>query len=208
MERLTKLLELFWAFLQIGPSTFGGGYAMIPVIEREIVGKRRWISEDEMADMVSLAGSAPGGVGVNAAAFVGYRVAGVAGAVSAVIGITLPTFLIILVLSVFYMVFQDHPKVEAALKGIHGAIIALIILAAYRMAKASIIDKTTTVLLIVTVGLLLFAAIHPIYVIMLGIAAGILLVRIKERLGIKVFMEKQPESDNRKQELIYPEYYI
>src|SRR4051812_8766650 len=116
-HKLMMLSQLFWAFFRIGPSTFGGGYAMMPSIEREVVVKKQWMEDKELADMMSLAGSAPGGVGVNAAAFVGFRKAGIAGAIAAVTGVTLPTLLIVIALSVFYLLFQDNPKVAAALKG-------------------------------------------------------------------------------------------
>lgn len=201
------LLQLFWAFFRIGPSTFGGGYAMMPAIEREIVEKKRWIDDKELADMVSLSGSAPGGVGVNAAAFVGYRKAGVAGAVAAVAGMTLPTFLIVIALSLFYMVFQDNPKVGAALKGVHGAVVALILMAAYRMAKTSVFDMATTFVSIVGFLLLFMADINPLYIILSGLLAGILLVKGKELIGLQVHMEKAG-TNKLKHELVYPEYYI
>lgn len=201
------LLSLFWAFFRIGPSTFGGGYAMMPAIEREIVEKKRWIDEKELADMVSLAGSAPGGVGVNAAAFVGYRKAGVAGAIAAVAGMTMPTFLIVISLSLFYLLFQGNPKVEAALKGIHGAVVALILMAAYRMAKSSVFDIATAIISILAFLFLFMADISPLYIIVCGLLAGILMVRAKEWGGLKVKTERA-DTINTKYELVYPEYYI
>src|SRR5262249_55661867 len=154
------LPQLFWAFFRIGPSTFGGGYAMVPAIQREIVEKRQWIDVGELANMVSLSGSAPGGVGVNSAAYIGYRKAGLAGAVAAVVGMVMPTFLIVLGLSLFYLFFQDNPKVEAALKGIRGAVVALILLAAYRMTKASIFDASTASVAIGALLLLLLTGLN------------------------------------------------
>lgn len=206
-EERSLILQLFGAFFRIGPSTFGGGYAMIPVIEREILEKRQWINEKEMADMISLSGSAPGGVGVNAAAFVGYRKAGFAGAVAAVAGITLPTFLIVLTLSFFYILFHDNDKVEAALKGIHGAVIALILMAAYRMAKQAVFDVATAILSVMAVVILLLLQISPIYMIAFGIVGGIVLVKGKQWIGLRVQTEKEirPASS---QEPVYPEYYI
>ncbi|PZD97459.1 chromate transporter [Paenibacillus sambharensis] len=201
------LLPLFWVFFRIGPSTFGGGYAMIPAIERELVANKKWIDEKELADMLSIAGAAPGGVGVNAAAFVGYRKAGVAGAIAAVAGMTMPTFLIVICLSLIYLFFQDNPKVEAALKGIHGAIVALILLAAYRMAKSSILDIATTAVSILTFLLLFMAKIHPLAIIISGLFVGILLVKVKELFGLKVKTERTGTS-TPKHELVYPEYYI
>ncbi|MDQ8736478.1 chromate transporter [Paenibacillus sp. LHD-38] len=202
-----KLLELFWAFFCIGPSTLGGGYAMIPIIEREIVGKRGWLDSSEMNDILSLAGSAPGGVGVNAAAFIGYRIGGVLGAIAAVTGITLPTFGIVFMLSFVYGWLDEYPKVIAALKGIHAAVIGLILVAAYRLARTSLIDKTTAGVAVITLAVLLFANINPTLVIIAGLFIGIILVKAKEWLGVKVNTEK-PLAYVRKTELVYPEYYI
>lgn len=203
-HKFTLLAQLFWTFFCIGPSTFGGGYAMLPIIEREVVNKKKWMQEDEIGELISLAGSAPGGVGVNAAAIIGHRQAGVAGAVSAVIGVTCPTFLIVLLISMFAMVFRNQPKVEAALKGMNGAIIALIVMAAYRMAKYSIFDGTTAIAALATVCVLLFAGIHPLYLIALGLLCGMAVIRIKKRLGLRASTEKKP-APGSPSEL---EYYI
>ncbi|MCM3629638.1 chromate transporter [Paenibacillus glycanilyticus] len=206
-ERLYILAQLFWVFVRIGPSTFGGGYAMMPVIEREVVEKRKWIAEKDLADVVSLAGSAPGGVGVNAAAFIGYRKAGMPGAAMAVIGVTLPTFVIVIALSLFYLKFQDNPKLEAALKGVHGAVVALIAMAAYRMAKAAIFDKATAGLAALALLTLLPLPVTPLIVVAAGIVIGICLILAKRKAGMKAHTEK-PSSRHPGQELIYPEYYI
>lgn len=91
-EYIKMLTQLFVVFFKLGPSTFGGGYAMITAIEREIVDKKAWLKPNEVGDMISVSASAPGGVVVNSAAFVGYRLAGIMGAIISVIAITLPTF--------------------------------------------------------------------------------------------------------------------
>lgn len=201
------LQQLFWTFVKVGPSSFGGGYAMMPVIEREVVEKRRWFNETEMADMLSLAGTAPGGVGVNAAAFVGYRKAGFAGAAAAVVGITMPTFLIVVMLSFVYLLLKDYPKVEAALKGIHAAVVALILLAAYRMAKVSVFDIATMCVTAVALLLLLLIDINPMYVILLGMLIGVVVVKGKEWIGLEVRTEKKG-SHHWPSPLLEPEYYI
>ncbi|WP_159886271.1 chromate transporter [Paenibacillus puerhi] len=189
--------ELFVTFLKVGPVTFGGGYAMIPAIEREVVDKRAWIPEHEMSDVLSVAGSAPGGIGVNAAAFVGYRMAGLAGAAAAVLGITLPTFLLALALSLIYANVGHYPKIEAALQGIHAAIFGLIIVAAYRMGRQAVYDKTTFASAVCTLVLLLSAPVHPLFVIAAGLWLGIVVVMIKQKLGIVVqFSGKTAEEAN------------
>lgn len=188
--RLKVILDIFWTFLKIGPATFGGGYAMLPIIEREVTVKRAWIPEKDIANLISIAGSAPGGIGVNASAFIGYRLAGIPGAVAAVIGITLPTFLIALLLSLAFTYMQGNSKVEAALAGIHAAIIGLIALAAYNMGKSAIFDKTTLITSLSTLIILLSFPIHPMYVILVGLFIGIIFVKVKEALGLQVRLEK------------------
>ncbi|MDQ0657597.1 chromate transporter [Paenibacillus sp. W2I17] len=201
-----KLIDIFVVFFKLGPSTFGGGYAMVTAIEREIVDRKHWLTSSEMSDMVSIAGSAPGGVAVNSAAFVGYRLAGVSGAMTAVFAITLPTFFIVFILSIFGMMFKDVPKVEAALKGVHAAVVALIIVAAYKMGKSSIIDFATLAITGSCVALLLFTNIHSVVLILAGPIVGILIIGIKRGIGIAAPTEK--EKQIKKTDLNYPEYYI
>lgn len=177
---ISRYLQLFWLFFKIGPSTFGGGYAMIPVLEREMVEKRGWISRQEMNDLMSLAGSAPGGVGVNASAFIGYRIGKVPGAVAATVGITLPTFLIVFILSSIYSVFQHEPKVQAAMKGIHGAIIGLIAVAAYNMAKNALFDRTTITIAAVSLIVLMVTSINPTFMILIGLVLGMIIISVKK----------------------------
>lgn len=201
------LFQLFWVFLRISPVTFGGGYAMIPLIEREISHKRKWLDEEEMDDILSLAGAAPGGVGVNAAAFIGYRLGGGLGVTAAVAGITLPTFIITCLLSSIYSQFADHPKVIAAMKGIHGAVIALIVTAAFRMAKNALFDKTTAVTAILVLAVLLGSGINPVYAIFFGLFIGFILLQVKQLLGIEIRTERECKNYSE-EESNYPEYYI
>ncbi|KRF05991.1 chromate transporter [Paenibacillus sp. Soil766] len=208
-HQLHLCLDIFWTFLKIGPSTFGGGYAMIPVIEREVVEKRAWIAEKEISNIVAIAGSAPGGIGVNASAFIGYRLAGIPGAAAAVIGIALPTFLIALTLSIFLIFMQGDPKVVAAFKGIHGAIIGLIVLAAYNMARSAIFDKTTLVTAISTVAILLLLPINPLFMILIGLFIGFVFVKVKETFGFQINLEKGKEPVHTSYNgYTYYDYYI
>lgn len=200
-----RLAALFWSFFRISPVTFGGGYAMIPLIEREVVERRKWMTEDEICDVLSVAGTAPGGIGVNAAAFIGYRLAGVAGATAAVTGIGLPTFIIVFALSLLFGFFSHLPMVEAAFKGIHAAVIGLIIVAAYRMAKTAIMDKTTLILTLLSTLFLLDFHIHPILLILFGLVAGIVLAKFKEKIGLNGTEETDSPPQTK---YSYADYYI
>jgi chromate transporter len=180
---------------------------MLPVIEREVVNKRNWVDEAGWDELVSIAGTAPGGVGVNAAAAIGYRKAGIAGMVAAVVGVSLPTFLIVLALSLLSRFYEGNPKVEAALKGMHGAIVALILMAGWRMARTSVYDTATAIVCAAAVAALLFTGIGTLQVILLGLLAGIVLVRGQERLGLSVRLDKY-SAERSKPEAEELEYYI
>ncbi|MBD0380862.1 chromate transporter [Paenibacillus sedimenti] len=208
INNLKKLLDIFWTFLRISPVTFGGGYAMIPAIEREVVAKKQWMNDEEMSEILSVAGAAPGGIGVNTSALVGYHLAGIAGAVAAVIGITLPTFLIVLLLSVLYSFVEHYPKIQAMLKGIQAAIVGLIIVAAYKMAKSCIIDKITLLAAVSTVAVLLFAPIHPILVIIFGLFLGIIVLMLKERWGMQNPLVKEAAAPKTDTSYKYADYFI
>lgn len=182
-----KLLwAIFVTFLKIGPVTFGGGYAMIPLIEREVVTKRKWIKAEDVTDVFAVAESVPGAIAINSATFIGYRIAGPLGAIVAMAGILTPTFFIIIALSISYLYFNDNPKMIAAFEGIRPAIVALISFAAYKIGQMAITDKTTLVTACLTVVLLLTLPIHPAVIIFCGALAGILLVLTKKKLGYEV----------------------
>ena len=127
--------DLFLTFLKIGAFTFGGGYAMIPLIQREIVEKKHWISDEEILDIVAIAESTPGPIAINSATFVGYRAGGFAGAFFATFGVVLPSFLIILAISFVLRQFQELKPVQYAFQGIRAGVLALIIRAMVSMYR-------------------------------------------------------------------------
>lgn len=176
------LLELFWTFLKISPVTFGGGYAMIPLIEREISEKRAWIKSRELPDLLAVAGAAPGAVGINTAMIVGYRIAGLPGAVASLIGIMLPPFLIVLLLAAVIFNAGDNPWVKAAFRGIVPAIVALILYAGYLIGKSAVVDIPTLAVAGLTVAMTLFLSISPIWMIVGGAVASFIWVQGKNAL--------------------------
>jgi chromate transporter len=195
LQRYNKVPSIFLCFLKIGPVTFGGGYAMIPLIEHEIVEKRKWIDTDEVADIFALAQSVPGAVAINAATFIGYRAAGVPGALAAILGVLLPTFAIVLLLSVLFLQAKDHPKVAAAFLGIRAAIVALICYAGIKIAKNAIQDKTTFLVLLCTLALLGLTAVHPALLIFGGFVLGITLVAVRGKLGLESAADTRLEDE-------------
>ena len=130
-----KLLPLFWTFFKIGAFTFGGGYAMIPLIQREAVENRHWVTDEDILDIITIAESTPGPIAINSATFVGYRAAGVLGSVAGTLGVVLPSFCIILLISYVLREFQDIKAVQYAFAGIRAGVLALIIKALWGMYK-------------------------------------------------------------------------
>ena len=130
-----KVIKLFLTFFRIGLFTFGGGYAMIPLMQRETVEKNGWISDDDILEIIALAESTPGPIAINSATFIGYKTAGVIGSVAATLGTVLPSFIIILIISFFLRQFQDIQAVKFAFNGIRAGVLALLIKAWWNMFK-------------------------------------------------------------------------
>ncbi|MFI3306325.1 MAG: chromate transporter [Rikenellaceae bacterium] len=122
-----RLCDLFSSFLKVGLFTFGGGYAMIPLIEREVVERRSWVEKSSFADLLTIAQSVPGPIALNSAAFVGYKSRGYVGALSAVMGIVVPSFVVIMTVALFFNAIRDNEVVEAAFKAMRPVVVALII---------------------------------------------------------------------------------
>jgi chromate transporter len=181
MKKYFRLLvQLFYSFCKISPVTFGGGYAIIPLIENEVLTKRNWLRADELSEVLAVAQSVPGAVAVNAAMVIGYRVAGIAGALIAMVGVVLPAFFIVMGLCVAFFHMREQPWVSGALKGIRAAVVALIIYAAIRMGKTAVLDKVTWVMLGGALGALLFLHLNPIVVIVCGAVLGMVAVPMKK----------------------------
>ena len=132
-----KLLQVFWSFFKIGAFTFGGGYAMIPIIQNEAVEKHQWVTDEDILEIVAIAESTPGPIAINAATFVGYRAAGVLGAMCATLGVVLPSFVVILCLSFVLRQFQELQAVRYAFYGIRAGVLALLVKALWTMYKKS-----------------------------------------------------------------------
>lgn len=135
MSGFKKTMQLFLTFLKIGAFTFGGGYAMIPIIKRELVDNKKWIEEQEILDVVAIAESTPGPIAINSATFVGYKIAGFWGAFFCTLGVVLPSFIIISIISVVLGIFQESKIVAYAFFGIRAGVLALLVNAFMTMFK-------------------------------------------------------------------------
>ncbi|MBR1427144.1 MAG: chromate transporter [Paludibacteraceae bacterium] len=136
--------RLFWTFLKIGTFTLGGGYAMLPLIQKEVVDTRHWIDEPEFLNMIALAQAAPGIIAVNSAIFIGYRVYGWRGLIAAVLGAVLPSFCIILAIAALFRDYKDLPAVEAVFRGVRPAVVALIAAPLFKMTRNALRATTPT----------------------------------------------------------------
>ena len=173
------LWEMFIAFFKIGAFTFGGGYAMIPIIQEEIVNKKKWIKEDEFLDAMAIAQGSPGPIAVNTSIYVGYNVKGLPGAIVSLMGTVLPSFFTILFIAVFFYQYRDNPILDKIFLGIRPAVVALILSAVYKLLKSAKFGYGRMAVSIMTVLIIVFLGISPIYLVMAGAIGSILINKWK-----------------------------
>ena len=166
----TSLFKLFTTFFRIGLFTFGGGYAMIPLIESDVVERSRWIGKSDFVDLLAVAQSAPGVFAVNMAVFIGYRLRGVRGALAAAFGCVLPSVVIILLIAVFFRQFRHIEVVNNVFKGLRPAVVALIAVPVFNVAKSAKVGWRMAWIPVLSALLIVAFGVSPIYVI---IAAGV-----------------------------------
>ena len=176
-----KLWQVFWSFFKIGAFTFGGGYAMIPLIQNEAVDKRHWVTEDDILEVVAIAESTPGPIAINSATFVGYKAAGVLGSMCATLGVVLPSFVIIFLISFVMQEFREVQAVQYALNGIRVGVLALLVKALWNMYKKSPKGLTAYVVMIGAFVLTAFTPINVIFVILGCAVFGLVTSLIMER---------------------------
>ena len=179
---------LFLTFLKVGAFTFGGGYAMIPIIQKEVVDKRKWANNSDILDILAISESTPGPISVNAATYIGFKVAGFWGSFFATLGLALPSFVIIYIISFFYKTFMTWSVVQAAFKGLSVGVIILLFSAVLKLRKAVPNSWLSIVLFTLTlVGMMcynLFQLKIPsvsIIFIVLGLLVGIIATAISRK---------------------------
>lgn len=194
-DRIRTYWELFWSFFKIGAFTLGGGYAMIPLVRREVVEKKQWMEEEEFLNMLALAQSVPGVMAVNTAIFVGYKLRGLRGVFFTTLGSILPSFCIILLIATVFTRFREYEQVEAVFKGIRPAVVALIAAPLYKMARSAgmmkmnrqdstkqLIVSWLLLLIPIAVALLIWLLnISPLLIIALTILAALCIVFFRDR---------------------------
>ncbi len=184
-------LSSFLTFFKVGAFTLGGGYAMIPLIEREVVDKKKWLNRQEFIDQIAVAQSVPGVFAVNMAIFVGYKLRGVKGSIATTLGTILPSFIIILLIALFFFSFKDNEWVIKIFKGIRPAVVALIAIPVLTTARTAGITYKTVMIPIVTALLIWLLNVSPVYIVIVAALAGVLWQRHKAPKGGKKSITKQ-----------------
>lgn len=164
----------FCTFFRIGLFTIGGGYAMIPLIEADVVEKNKWVAREDFLDLMAIAQSCPGIFAVNMSIFIGYKLRGVKGSIVCALGTILPSFLIILAVALFFQKFRDNEIVQRIFMGIRPAVVALIAAPTFKMAKSAKITLTNVWIPVVSAFLIWMLGVSPIYVIILAGLGGYL----------------------------------
>ena len=175
------LLDLFLTFAKIGIMTFGGGSAMLPMLQREVVENKHWATEDEMADYYAIGQCTPGIIAVNTATFVGYTKAGVLGGIIATLGVVFPSLIIIVALAVVISQFSHIAWIQSAFAGIRACVCVLIFNTVLRLAKRAIVDwKTAVIFAVIFLGAIL-TKLSPVVFVLAAAAAGILLKTLEAK---------------------------
>ena len=171
-EKLKQLFGLFGAFAVVGVTTFGGGYAMLPALQREVVEKRRWASEEEVMDWYAIGQCTPGMIAVNVATFVGYKQKGFSGGLAATLGVITPSMLIITAIAIFLSSFAANPFVIHAFAGIRVCVCVLIFDTVIKLGRKSITDKRTAFIFLSILLISLFSSLSPVFSVIFAGTAG------------------------------------
>lgn len=173
-------LDLYLTMAQVGVCTFGGGYAMLPVIQRQVVEKKGWITEEELTDYYAVSQCTPGVIAVNTATFTGYKVKGVPGGILATLGVVTPSIIIIAIIAAFLSYFADIPWVMHAFAGIRACVCALILCAVLKLLKSSVVDAVSAVIFIIVLILAAFVGISPVILVVLAGIVGLAVKQMKK----------------------------
>ena len=171
---MKELADLFLTFARIGGFTFGGGYAMLPMLQKEVVEARHWATEDELMDYYAIGQCTPGIIAVNTATFIGYKQRGSLGGIAATLGVIAPSMVIITVIAAFIKGFADIPAVAHAFAGIRACVCVLIFNAVVRLGKKSLISKTAVAIFCVILALSLFTDLSPALLVILAGLFGVI----------------------------------
>ena len=180
MPSMRSYWNLFWTFVKVSAFTIGGGMAMVAVVRDILVEKRKWMTDDEFMDILAISQTLPGLMAVNTAIFVGYRLMGTKGSIVATLGSVLPPFIIILAIAMIFTGYKDNPTVEAIFKGIRPAVVALIAVPTIKMALKQKWNWIYGILAIVTMALIAFLKVSPVYIILVVGVIAVFVAKYRE----------------------------
>ena len=189
---MKKMWQLFFTFFKIGAFTLGGGYAMLSMVEKAVVDKKRWIPTDEFWDMIAVIQSLPGVFAVNTALYVGHKVGGTKGAIAAMLGAIIPSIVIILLLATIFKEYRDLPVVERIFKGIRPCVVALILAPSLRMIKSAKVTWKTIIIPITAVVLIVWCKVSPAMVILAAIGGSLIFA---------IFMERKMKQQRKEEQV-------
>lgn len=188
------LINLFMSFFKIGLFTIGGGLAMIPMMEKELINKKRWINDEELLDYYAVSQSTPGIIAVNVATFVGYKQAGIIGGIFATLGIVTPSWIIITILAFFINSISDYPMVQKALKGINVAVASLLTSVIINFSKKTIKNFYNGLFMFLAFVLVFFFKVPSYWIIISAIIMGILIVLVQDKIKAKKTLDLQDDK--------------
>lgn len=174
--------DLFWTFAKIGACTFGGGYAMLPILQREVVEKKKWAADEELTDYYAIGQCTPGIIAVNTATFIGYKYKGVLGGVLTTLGVVFPSLIIITIIAAGLSNFADMPVVQHALTGVNACVVALIASSVMKLGKSTLKDAVTIGIFLVVLALAFFVGLSPVILI---VCAGLVGYVARRLAGLK-----------------------
>lgn len=169
------LFELFKSFFKIGAFSFGGGYAMLPLIEKEVIDVHSWISSSEFIDIIAISEMTPGPIAINSATFLGYKVAGVMGSAVATFGVALPSFIVMSLIYMFVDKFKNSPQMEWVFRGIRPVVLGMIASAAVSVGRSAFIDIKAVLISFAVFYIVTFKKVNPIFVLVMAGIAGVIL---------------------------------
>ncbi len=183
---MKELFTLFWTFCKIGGLTFGGGYAMLPMIQKEIVENKKWATDEEVMNYYAVGQCTPGVIAVNTASFIGYKIKGIPGAVFATVGVVFPSLLIIMTIAFFLQNFAELTIVKEAFAAVRVAVLVLVIEAILKLKKSALLDRRCIFIFAVVFLMAAVFKISPIYITIAAFLFGIFLKKMDQRKGVDI----------------------
>ena len=194
-SKLRQFVELYLAFLKIGAFTFGGGLAMMPIMQRELIEKRGWLTDEELIDYFAIGQSTPGIIAVNVATFVGYKRLGVLGGIIGTLGVVTPSWVIIMILAGAISSVDKYPVAQKALKGINVAVAALLTSVIVKFSKKTIKSVWNAVLMLTAFALIYFFKVQSVWIIIASLVIGCLITMYKQKKAAKAVEASDSEKE-------------